>query len=145
MQKTAVKKNKMAFSYFAVRGQYVSRNVHGTMQLLTVLSVVDYLHHLCCWVRAFCSCVLCEDWGRTLFPAASSHRLGSGRVLSPISGVQRQSGISILQRSRTPCWLSGLTSTPACRNQPVTFRSRVMFCLCTHVFCCYVFWKRTRG
>lgn len=38
---------------------------------------------------------------------ATPYRLGSGRVLPPISGVQRQSGVKILQRPGTPGRLPG--------------------------------------
>lgn len=43
---------------------------------------------------------------------ATPYRLGSGRVLPPISGVQRQSGVTILQRPGTPGRLPGNTHKP---------------------------------
>lgn len=38
---------------------------------------------------------------------AAPHRLGPGRVLPPVSGVQRQSGVQVLQRSGAPGRLPG--------------------------------------
>ena len=56
---------------------------------------------------------------KLLFPcglcAAAPHRLGFGRVLPPRTGVQRQSGLPLLQRTRASGGLSG-TSTPTSQS-----------------------------
>lgn len=104
-------------------------------------SVVQY-YQSCWWVFVVSAPVVCPngeaDWGWTFFSSASSHRLGPGGVLSPLSGVQRQSGISILQRSRAPCWLSGLTPAYACWNQPVALCLHALFSVRTRDICRYV-------
>lgn len=42
---------------------------------------------------------------------ATPNRLGFGRVLPPVPGIQRQSGLALLQRARAAGGLSGLIQT----------------------------------
>ena len=52
-----------------------------------------------------------EADGEQTVSTASSNRLGTGRVLPPVPGVQRQSGLTILQGPRTAGGLPGNTHT----------------------------------
>lgn len=54
-------------------------------------------------INRMCLCCVCF--------LATSYRLGFGRVLPPVPGVQRQSGLTILQRPWTPRGLPGNTHT----------------------------------
>ena len=56
--------------------------------------------------------------------AAAPHRLGSGWVLPPRTGVQRQSGLPLLQRTRALGRLSGTSTQPANQITPGVIQSQ---------------------
>ena len=60
---------------------------------------------------------------------ATPYRLGFGRVLPPIPGVQRQSGVTILQRPRAPGGLPGNTHTHTPAHIFNTLQRCFTFCI----------------
>lgn len=68
--------------------------------------------------------------GKLCVSIATPYRLGFGRVLPSIPGVQRQSGVPILQRPRTPGGLPGNTLQPTVKHPLMLLQNPTLWTPC---------------